>query len=140
MCVGIRVTQSFKGLWRNGVMSLASILVLMSCLVVIGGFALLVHNININLADFGLDNQIVVYLAFDLEEEEIVATGAKLEVLDNVESVKRTTKSEALQMMKNEFKSYPDGYQKLMKKLVPWFFGPMREKMMRLLLTILTDG
>ena len=45
-----------------------------------------------------------------------------------------------VQMMKNEFKSYPDGYQKLMKKLVPWFFGPMREKMMRLLLTILTDG
>ena len=42
--------------------------------------------------------------------------------------------------MKNEFKSYPDGYQKLMKKLVPWYFGPMREKMMRLLLMILTDG
>ena len=42
--------------------------------------------------------------------------------------------------MKNEFKSYPEGYQKLMKKLVPWYFGPMREKMMRLLLTILTDG
>ena len=31
-------------------------------------------------------------------------------------------------------------YRKLMKKLVPWYFGPMREKMMRLLLTILTDG
>ena len=45
-----------------------------------------------------------------------------------------------VQGMKNEFKSYPEGYQKLMKKLVPWYFGPMREKMMRLLLTILTDG
>ena len=42
--------------------------------------------------------------------------------------------------MKNEFKSYPDGYRKLMKKLVPWYFGHMREKMMRLLLPILTDG
>ena len=42
--------------------------------------------------------------------------------------------------LKNEFKSYPEGYQKLMKKIVPWYFGPMREKMMRLLLTILTDG
>ena len=36
--------------------------------------------------------------------------------------------------------SMQEGYQKLMKKLVPWYFGPMREKMMRLLLTILTDG
>lgn len=43
-------------------------------------------------------------------------------------------------IVKNEFKSYPEGYQKLMKKLVPWYFGPMRQKMMRLLLTILTDG
>ena len=30
--------------------------------------------------------------------------------------------------MKNEFQSYPEGYQKLMKKLVPWYFGPMRKK------------
>jgi len=42
--------------------------------------------------------------------------------------------------MKNEFKSYPEGYQKLMKKIVPFGFGPMRKKMMSLLLTILTDG
>ena len=43
-------------------------------------------------------------------------------------------------MEKNVYKSYPEGDQKLMKKLVPWYFGPMRKKMMRLLLTILTDG
>ena len=42
--------------------------------------------------------------------------------------------------MKNEFTSYPEGYTKLMKKLIPFYYGPMREKMMRLLLTILTDG
>ena len=42
--------------------------------------------------------------------------------------------------MKNEFISYPEGYRKLMKKIVPWYFGPMREKMMGLLLTILTAG
>jgi len=41
---------------------------------------------------------------------------------------------------KNELKSYPEGYQKLMKKIVPFYFGPMRKKMMSLLLTILTDG
>ena len=43
-------------------------------------------------------------------------------------------------MSKNVFKSYPEGYQKLSKKIIPWYFGPMKVKMMRLLLTILTDG
>ena len=51
--------QSFKGLWRNGVMTLASITVLISCLIVIGSFALLTLNINVNLEKIGLMNEIV---------------------------------------------------------------------------------
>lgn len=43
-------------------------------------------------------------------------------------------------MSKNEFKSYPEGYQKLAGKIVPWYFKPMKDMLMRLLLTILTDG
>ena len=50
------IGQAFRGLWRNGVMSFASIAILMSCLVVIGGFTLLVYNIDVNLEDFGLQN------------------------------------------------------------------------------------
>ena len=42
--------------------------------------------------------------------------------------------------MKNEFKSYPEGYQKLAKDIIPWYFRPMKDMLMRLLLTILTDG
>ena len=102
------IGQAFRGLWRNGVMSFASIAILMSCLVVIGGFTLLVYNIDVNLEDFGLQNEIIVYLNFDLEEEAIVAIGDKLESLDNVESVTRTTKSQALQQMKQEYEVYAD--------------------------------
>ena len=43
-------------------------------------------------------------------------------------------------MKRETFTSYPEGYQKLCRRIIPWYFGPMREKMMRLLLTILTDG
>ena len=47
------ISQSFKGLWRNGVMTLASITVLLSCLVVMGSFALIVANLNENLDSLG---------------------------------------------------------------------------------------
>ena len=43
-------------------------------------------------------------------------------------------------MGKNEFKSYPEGYRKLANKIIPWYFKPMKDMLMRLLLTILTDG
>ena len=43
-------------------------------------------------------------------------------------------------MSKNAFKTYPEGYQNLAKKIIPWYFRPMKDMLMRLLLTILTDG
>ena len=43
-------------------------------------------------------------------------------------------------MMAGEYTSYPEGFNKLMNKLVPWYMGPMRSKMIKLFLTIITDG
>ena len=43
-------------------------------------------------------------------------------------------------MKKNKYTSYPEGYNKLAKDIVPWYFRPMKDMLMRLLLTILTDG
>lgn len=89
------IGQSVKGLWRNGVMSVASIMVLMSCLVVMGSFALLVLNINLNLNSLDMLNEIVVSIDTAIiaetgsetaEQEETVLfgdlTGTELPVID----------------------------------------------------------
>ena len=97
------VSQAFKGIFRNGVMSFASVAVLMSCLVVLGGFALLVHNINVNLEQFGLLNEIEVFVEYNATEEEILAIEEKIRALDNVAGVVRTTREEAFAEAKGEF-------------------------------------
>ena len=102
------IKQAFAGLWRNGVMTFASIAVLMSCLIVIGGFTLLVANIDANLERFGLLNEIVVYCQTDATEEEIVAIHDKLKLLDNIDEIKRVTKAEGLAQMKAEYDVYDD--------------------------------
>ncbi len=102
------IGQALRGLWRNGVMSFASIAVLMSCLVVIGGFTLLVHNIDVNLEQFGLMNEVVVYLDFELNEEEIVAIGDQLSGLENLDTIERITKSQGLASMKEKYDVYDD--------------------------------
>lgn len=43
-------------------------------------------------------------------------------------------------MKENPYTSYPEGYNKLAKDIIPWYFRPMKNMLMRLLLTILTDG
>lgn len=96
------IKQAFAGFWRNGVMSFASVAVLMSCLTVMGGFALLVANINTNLEDFGELNEIVVFCDYDSTDEEIAEIESKIQKLDHIESVLLVTKEEGLEQMKVE--------------------------------------
>ncbi len=89
--------EALKSLKRNGVMTLASVAVLMSCLIVIGGFSLLVYNIDYNLEQLGEMNKISVFCNFDASEEEITDLKAKIEEMDNVKEVVRHTKDERLE-------------------------------------------
>ena len=102
------IGQAFEGLWRNGVMSFASIAVLTSLLVVIGGFTLLVTNIDVNLDEFGLINQIVVFCDPNATDEQITEIGEAIGKLDNIESVEHVTKEEGLEQMKAEYDIYDD--------------------------------
>jgi cell division transport system permease protein len=77
----------------------------------VGGFALLVHNININLEQFGLLNEIEVFVNYNATEEEIVAIEEKIRSLDNVAQVVRTTRDEAFAEAKAEFEGMEEMFE-----------------------------
>lgn len=81
------VSQSVKGLWKNGVMTSASILVLLSCLVVIGTFATLVVNIDKNMDSLDSINEIVVFVDDEISEdaEKRDALHDKIRSIDGVD-------------------------------------------------------
>lgn len=95
------IGQAFSGLWRNGVMSFASIAVLMSCLVVLGSFSLLVANINENLESLGLMNKIIVFLEFDLPDEDVSRIEREIKSIPYVDAdeVKYVSPDEGLENM-----------------------------------------
>ena len=104
------LSQAVKGLWRNGVMSFASVAVLLSLLVGLGSFALLIMNINVNLDKIASLNEIMVYCEYDLTEDEIAEVQKKIEALDNIGELKHITKAESLEKMKAESGDYEDLY------------------------------
>ncbi len=108
--LGYFFSQAVKSLWRNGVMSAASIAVLICCLVVMGVFALLVANINVNLDTLELANEIVVFLDYEATEEDAQRVRGKLEELDDlgVSEVKYISKEEALEIMRSEYTGYEE--------------------------------
>ncbi|MCD7944884.1 MAG: ABC transporter permease [Clostridia bacterium] len=107
------VSQGLQGFLRNGVMSVASVAVLMACLVVLGCFALLVVDIDLNLENLGLMNEIVAFVDYDLTEEEIVAVEEKIRAIDYVDedSVERITAAEGLESMKEKAGEYAYLYE-----------------------------
>lgn len=111
--IGYFIAQAFKGLWRNSVMSIASVVVLICCLVVIGVFASIVANINKNLESFNLANEVVVYLEYDATEEDAAHVEEKINALDNmgIGEVKFVSKDEALASMREEYSDYGELFE-----------------------------
>ena len=55
------IGQAFRGMFRNGMMTVASIVVLFSCLTVLGAFMLIARNIDYNLESLDNLNQLVAF-------------------------------------------------------------------------------
>ncbi|MGN1047862.1 MAG: permease-like cell division protein FtsX [Eubacteriales bacterium] len=107
------IGEAFKNLWRDRVMSLASILVLASCLVVLGVFSLLVLNINLNMNKLVSLNEIVVFVDYDLESDRVSEIEAQIKALDNVENVIFIPKDEGLDEMKADYAGFEDVFDEM---------------------------
>ena len=73
--------QCFKGLWRNSLMSLASVTVLLSFLVLIGAFSALVYNLNINIDSLAKLNEIIVIVDYDATDEQVEEIAKQIDAL-----------------------------------------------------------
>ncbi len=100
------LSQSIKGMWRNGLMTLAAVTVLLSCLVLMGSFTSLVYNINVNIEEVGMLNEIVVIVDYDATDEQVEAVADEINKLDNIAKVTYVSKEEGLEQEKNRYEEY----------------------------------
>ncbi len=110
------ISQSLKGLWKNRVMSTASILVLVSCMLVLGTFYALNVNINYNLEDLTLLNEVAAFVDEDCTDEEIEQIRQQIVALGElglVNDVEYISKEQALEAEKDKFKDYPALFESL---------------------------
>ncbi len=116
-------SQSLKGILRNSVMSIASVLVLASCLLVLGTFGLLTININHNLDQMTLLTEVAVFLQKDCSEEEIsqLRTGILAMREDGlVNDVEYVSADDALVAEMEKFKDYPMLFESIREEENPY--------------------
>lgn len=87
--------EGFRNVWTNRMMSIASICVLMSCLVLIGSAALVFLNIDSLLSRIEEENVVMVYLKEDATDADIAKMETEIEAMDNISDVEFVPKEDA---------------------------------------------
>lgn len=91
--------EGFRNLWQNRFMAIASIGVLVSCLLLTGGAYLIFANID-HIFDWVYEqNVVVVFADQECTEEEIIQLGEKIQSITNVAAVEHRSKDELLEEM-----------------------------------------
>ena len=90
---GYLIKEGFKNLFHNRLMTLASLGVLISCLVLTGSAVMLTVNVSNIVDSVGDNNSTKVFLDDNLTELEAVYKGKELKALDNIVDAQLDRKS-----------------------------------------------
>lgn len=89
--------EGFRNTWSNRMMSIASICVLMSCLVLIGCASMIFLNIESLLGRIEEENVVMVYIQDGTTDADINTMGTMLKNMDNIKNVEFISKESAWQ-------------------------------------------
>lgn len=89
------IKEGFRNTWTNRMMSIASICVLMSCLVLIGSASMIFLNIDSLLSRIEEENVIMVYVADGTTDEDIAAMDAQIKAIGNINKIEFVPKETA---------------------------------------------
>ncbi len=89
------IKEGFRNTWTNRMMSIASICVLLSCLVLIGSASMIFLNINALVERIEDENVIMVYIEDETSDVDITNMGNALRSMDNIDKVEFVAKEDA---------------------------------------------
>lgn len=89
--------EGFRNIWQNWYMSMASVAVLVACLLLTGAAYLVLENVNHAFDWVYGQNVVVVFAETDATEQEVTDLGDSLKAMDNVEGVEFLSKEESLE-------------------------------------------
>ncbi|MBE6742415.1 MAG: ABC transporter permease [Ruminococcaceae bacterium] len=91
------IKEGFRNTWTNRMMSIASICVLLSCLVLIGSASMIFLNINSLVERIEDENVIMVYISDNATDADIDDMGRKITAMSNVDKLEFVSKESAWQ-------------------------------------------
>ncbi len=109
--VSYSFSQAKKNMVRNGLMSIASLFTISSCLIILGVFTVVTLNFNYITEQVKDQCEIEVFISLDAPEERISEIGQEILGISNVKSIEYVSKEDALKKAKE---TYFEGYEELL--------------------------
>ena len=103
--IGYLTKEGFKGIFKHGFMSFASVTIIMACLLIMGVFTLLAMNINSIISELEQQNEIVAFVDDSYTEAEARDLKNNVLSVNNVESVEFVTRQEAMDTFAEDYDS-----------------------------------
>ncbi len=100
--IGYHIKEGFRSIFTHGLMSFASVCMIVACLLIMGSFSLVAVNINEMLGQLEDENEFLAYVDESLDSGQSMNLQAKLASIPNVASATYISKEEALQQFKAE--------------------------------------
>ncbi len=117
--IGYLTREGFRNIWVNRLLSLATIVVLVSCLIIVGSGMLIFLNINSLLDLIEGQNVVMVYVEDGTDETTTQQLGLKLKTLDNIRDVEFVPKEEAFERQKQQYGENADVLNGLSADILP---------------------
>ena len=112
---GYFIKEALKGLWRNKRYSIATVLALVGCLIMIGSSYIIYANVDYNMEKLGFAKEIVIFIDSEKSDAEVASIGERIAALDNVDAnnIEFISKHEALKQEANKYAQYGDLFEVL---------------------------
>lgn len=107
---GYLFNEGIKNAWNNRGMSIASIGILVSCLLITGVAVLFCQNLQAMVDKIGSENVVTVYLELKLPDKDVERVGKQIEAVDNISKVVFYSKEEGIKEFDNQLGDIKDEF------------------------------
>lgn len=104
--LGYLFGEGFRGIFKHGFMSFATVAIIMACLIIMGSMMLLSLNIDALIDDLENQNEVVAFVDEELTDEAAQNLGISILALDNISAADFVSREEA---MTNFMGNYDNG-------------------------------
>ena len=84
-------------MFTHGFMSFAAVCVTVACLVIIGGFSLIIYNLSLFVSDMEQQNRVLVYVDENYDTSAAKSVGSRINLVDNVREAVFMSREEAVE-------------------------------------------